>query len=405
MIWKVLKTNIKISQLSAAFIGVLCGLTMLMSAISFYTDIKPVFQDREGFWSEEYIVINKNIHLSDSYHQIFEQDISRTSFNQEEIEELKEMDFIRDLAIFTASTFSVRVFTDDQGPAAGFYSDLFFEAVPDKFIDVSYDDWKWEEGMIFVPIILPRNYLNLYNFGFAQSQNLPQISEDAISSIKFNFAISGNNEILEFESRIIGFSDRINTFLVPQSFIDWGNKNFGTDESPEPGRLIVITNDPASPDMMQYFQEKEYIIDTGILSSAKALFFLRIIITIVLIIGIIIIALAFWVMIISLLLLLERNHDNISKLSLLGYSLNQISKPYSNLIIILLFSMYFISFIPLLIFRNIYLSALVKMGYDTSSGGLFYIAVPVFIFVIIVVAYLILYIKKQIKNIIIPIKF
>lgn len=398
MIWKVLKKNIRVTQLTGAFVGVLCGLTLLGGAGIFYFDVKQVFEDKEGFWKDEYIVINKSIHLSDAYHQITERKETSTTFTQEEIEDIKKQDFANDVAPFTASNFTVRVFTDRDSPIPGFYSDLFFESVPDQYIDVNFEEWYWEEGMQFVPTILPRSYLNLYNFGFAQSQNLPQISEEGAGIISFNVVISGNDQRKEFETRIVGFSDRINTFLVPQSFIDWGNLNFGTNQNPQPGRLIVITNDPTNPEMMDYFEKHEYAVSKSLLSNTKALVFLRITTVIVLIIGITIIALAFWLMIVSILLLLERNNENISKLSLLGYSPKEISKPYVRLIFILLTSTYFVSFIPLVFLRNAYLPVLKSIGYETISTNLIFIFTAIFVFVFMLCVYLITYTKKMIRN-------
>ncbi len=399
MIWKVLRTNIKVSQLIAAFVGVLCGLSLLMGAVLFYSDIRQIFEDKEGFWKDEYIVINKDIHFSDSFKQVLDSEKGKAVFSAEEIENLKNQSFISDVATFTAATFSISVFTDRDSPLAGFYSDIFFEAVPDDYIDVNTEDWFWEEGMLFVPTILPRAYLNLYNFGFAQSQGLPQISEDGAGILDFNVVIYGQGERAEFKTSIVGFSDRLNTFLVPLSFINWGNKQFGHTEYPEPGRLIIIAPDPSNIEMLEFFEDNEYVVSKSLLSNSKALAFLKITTGIVLTIGIIIITLAFWLMIVSLLLLLERNYDNISKLSLLGYTLNEIAKPYTLLIIILLYAMYFCSYIPLLIFRSVYSDVLVSIGYQVSLSGLGIIALPVFALVSVLCAALILFVRKEIRSI------
>ena len=400
MIWKVLKSNIKTSQLAGAFIGVLCGLSLLMGSLLFYLDVRTIFQDKEGFWKDEYIVVNKNIHLSDSFRQFTDDDSSSSFFTEEEIEDLRKKSFVNDIAQFTPGTFSVRVFTERNSLLPGLYTDLFFEAVPDDYVDVNYDDWFWQEDMKFVPCILPRAYLNLYNFGFAQSQNLPQIAEDGAGVIKFNLVIYGQDKRAEFETRIVGFSDRINTFLVPLSFVEWGNKNFGSEELPKTGRLIVITNDPSNPEMINYFEEKDYVVSKSLLSNTKALKFLKAITIIVLSIGLIIILLAFWLMLISVLLLLERNHENISKLSLLGYTLKQISKPYTNLIIILLSSMFLSSLIPLIIFRKIYSAMISSIGYITDSSNILTVALPVMIFCIFLTIYLLVYMKSEVKRMI-----
>ena len=43
-----------------------------------------------------------------------------------------------------------------------------------------------------IPIIIPRNYLNLYNYGFAKSQGLPQISEGIFQRVSLGIEVAGN---------------------------------------------------------------------------------------------------------------------------------------------------------------------------------------------------------------------
>ncbi|MDD3687588.1 MAG: ABC transporter permease, partial [Bacteroidales bacterium] len=186
MIWKVLKNNIKPGQLAGTFLGVMLGLVILMGALSFYLDVKPIFDDKESFWKDEYIIINKKIELKDTYAQINDENAEKPLFSDEELADIKKQEFVKDVAEFSNCSFAISASTDKESAISGFYTDLFFEAVPDDFIDVNYDDWKWEENDQFVPAILPKVYLNLYNFGFAQSQNLPQVSEEGVGLIKFN---------------------------------------------------------------------------------------------------------------------------------------------------------------------------------------------------------------------------
>ena len=73
-------------------------------------------------------------------------------------------------------------------------TDMFFESVPDDFVDIkwpasatSHDAGQMSE----VPIILPRTYLALYNFGFAQTKNLPKLSEGVVSMIPMDIRLRG----------------------------------------------------------------------------------------------------------------------------------------------------------------------------------------------------------------------
>jgi len=399
MIWKVLKNNIKPGQLAGTFLGVMLGLTILMGALSFYLDIKPIFEDKESFWKDEYIIINKKIKLNDTYAQMNDASTEKPLFTVEEIEDLKKQSFVKDVAEFSNCSFMISASTTDDSPIAGFYTDLFFEAVPDEYVDVNYNNWKWEENNDFVPAILPKTYLNLYNFGFAQSQNLPQVSEEGVGMIKFNITIKGNGKRQKFETRIVGFSERINTILVPKSFVDWGNKNFGSEEQPSPGRIIIIAKDPSSPELFKYIEDHNYDLNKSELSNSKALAFLKIIITIVLIIGLVIILLAFSLMVISIQLLLHRNNENIAKLGMLGYSLKEISRPYQLLVIILFAVTFLTSIIPLSIFREFYSSNLILLGYENFNQILVNVLAPGFAFISVIVGLMLIMVRRSVMKI------
>lgn len=400
MIWKVLKNNIKPTQMAGTFLGIMLGLCILMGALSFYLDVKPVFEDKESFWKDEYIIINKQIKLTDTYSQLKSDTVSKPLFSKTEIENLRNEVFIKDVAEFSNCSFMISAFSENDGPLSGFYTDLFLEAVPNKYIDVNYANWKWEENSDFIPAILPKTYLNLYNFGFAQSQNLPQVSEEGAGLVKFTIMIQGQGKKQKFETRIIGFSDRINTILVPEDFIKWGNENFGTEIDPKPGRLIVIANDPSSPDLFKYFDEHKYDVNKNQLSNSKALAFLKITTTIVLIIGLIIISLAFALMFISVQLLLYRNNDNIRKLSMLGYTINNISLPYNIMLIIFFVISFAVALVPLFIFIDFYSSNLMLLGYEKFNTIITNIIMPGAGFVVIIVGLLLLMVRTQIKKII-----
>lgn len=400
MIWKVLKNNIKPAQLIGTFFGIMLGSGILMLAFAFYLDVKPIFEDKESFWRDEYIIVNKKIKLSDSYLQIKNIDSEKPYFTEEEIKDIKKQDFVKGVAEFTNCSFGINASVDNDSPLSGFSTDLFFEAVPDDYVDVNYENWNWKAGDNYIPVILPKVYLNLYNFGFAQSQNLPQISEGGASLAKFNIYIYGQNKLEKFEARIVGFSERINTILAPKSFVDWGNENFGKESKPKPGRIIIIAKDPSSQELVEYIDNHDYDINKSELSNSKALAFLKIIIGIVVTIGIIIICLTFALIILSIQLLLQRNNENIVKLNMLGYSLKEISLPYKIMVSILFAASFISSLIPLYFLRNYYFSNLVLFGYESTTQLFSNIILPSLIFIFIVVLLLISMLKSTIKKII-----
>lgn len=398
MIWKVFKAEINVWQLAAAFFGAFIGLVIMLAAAGFYFDVKGIFNDNEGFWKEEYIIISKRITSDETVRQIGDKKHEKPAFSPKEIDELKKQKFVKDLTPFVNCSFGVAAYTDKDSPLAGFYTDLFFEAVPADYIDVNYHNWVWKEGDTFIPVILPKTYLNLYNFGFATSQNLPQVSEKSASMVKFNVVVQGNGQKEKFEARIVGFSDRINTLLVPKEFIEWGNVNFGSNSLPEPSRLIVVANDPSDAAMFRYFEEMNYDVNKSELSNSKALMFLRIIISLVVAVGLMITALAFWLLITSVMLLLQKNKENIIKLGLLGYHNKIIARPYLYLVFVLVVVINMLAFIPLFFIRSYYMGKILVLGYEASP--VYNTAVPATaaIFVLVLLLICIVNIRLRINS-------
>lgn len=78
---------------------------------------------------------------------------------------------------------------------------MFFESVPDEYVDVNLDKWEFDENERVVPIIIPCNYLNLYNFGFAQSRSLPQLSEGVMGMVNLDIRITGAGHTENFKGK------------------------------------------------------------------------------------------------------------------------------------------------------------------------------------------------------------
>jgi len=142
-----------------------------------------------------------------------------------------------------------------------FFTDIAFESVPNDFIDVTSKDWKWDENANFVPIIAPNMFLDFYNFQFSFSQNLPQLTPQVVKMIIFRINVYGSNGMISFNGRVVGFSDRISSLLVPQEFMDWGNKRFAANAEAKPSRAIIRTKDPGNPELVKYLKERGLATD------------------------------------------------------------------------------------------------------------------------------------------------
>ena len=279
LVWKLLRQHISIGQLTGFFFANLFGMVIVLLSAQFYKDVLPIFTEGDSFMKKDYIIATKKISTLGTFAG------KNNTFSPKEIEELKQQSFTRTVGAFTPSQFKVSAGLGMQEAGVHLSTEMFFEAVPDEFVDVNLDKWYFDENTHTLPIIIPRNYLNLYNFGFAQSRNLPKLSEGLMSLIQMDILMKGNGRVEQYKGNIVGFSNRLNTILVPQSFMDWANKNFAPDRQADPSRLIVEVNNPADASIAKYFQQKGYETEDGKLDAGKTTYFLRLIVGIVLAVG------------------------------------------------------------------------------------------------------------------------
>ena len=176
------------------------------------------------------------------------------------------------------------------------------KSIPDDFFDVSPDGWGYTPGRSdFVPVILSKDYLSLYNFGFATSRGMPQVSEEVIGMVPLQLSLSGNGRQQWVNARIVGFSSRLNTIAVPEEFMEWANREFAGTSSEAPSRLIVMLDRPGDPEVENYLEEHDYETAGDRAANGKAAHFLSLVTSIVIAVGLVISLLAFFILLLSIL--------------------------------------------------------------------------------------------------------
>lgn len=336
LIWKLLRENISKPQLIGFAVTSLIGMSIVLLAFQFYFDINPLFTGKDKLLKEDFLTITKKVGILGGLS-------SRSNgFSQNEIDDLKKQSFVKNVGAFTPSQFNVFGGFNSQKLGIAFNTEMFFESVPDHFIDVTSDSWRFSPVDNTVPIILPKNYLDLYNFGFAQASSMPRISEQLIGLINLDISITGRNGLRQqMKGRIVGFSNRLNSILVPETFMTWANQQYGGTPS-EPARLIIEVSNIADPNLSGYFKDKGFEISGDNTTASKMSFFLKIIIGIVVSVGILICVLSFFILVLSIYLLIEKNMNKLKTLRLIGYSKSIVVKPYEwlavglNLVILVL---------------------------------------------------------------------
>ncbi|MEO1437756.1 MAG: hypothetical protein AAFV80_19610, partial [Bacteroidota bacterium] len=225
---------------------------------------------------------------------------------------------------------------------------LFFESIDTTFIEPELKPFVWEKGSKSVPIIISKDFIALYNFGFAKTQGLPQFSEKTISRFNFTLTAKGNGRRQQFRGRIVGFSDRINSLLVPREFTLWANEQFGAgNASKTSSRLIMKVNNPQSRSFKRFLKEKGYersranpandAIRTALNGLTLFLGFL----------GLSIFGLSVLILLLSYRLVIARSSLDITRLMEIGYNPNVISQFLSKRYVRLFIGMVLLSIILL----------------------------------------------------------
>ncbi len=364
MLWKLLRHHISIPQLVGFFFANLVGMLIILLGYQFYRDVLPVFTADDSFMKSDFMIVNKRISTAGTL-------AGRSNgFSGAEIDELGRQPFVRKLGSFTRAEYKL----DAQLGVGGqdlISTELFLESVPNAFIDVPLTDWTYVPGKsVDVPVILPRSYVNMYNFGFAQSHSLPAISEGVLSMVNLRIRVRGNGREDIFNGRVIGFSNRLNSILVPQSFMEWSNQTYAPDEHSAPTRLLMEVDNPADERVAQYLQRKGYDMEDDRLNAEKTTFFLRLLVTIVMAVGLVIAVLSFYILMLSIYLLVQKNASKLESLLLLGYSPGQVARPYQLLTLVLNVAVLVLAIVVVWVVRSRYMAVVAALYPQLPDGSL-----------------------------------
>ena len=391
MLWKLLRQHISVAQLAGFFIANLCGMVIVMLGIQFYNDVSPVFTLEDSFIKKDYIVVTKKVSTLGSIAG------KSGTFSDYEMDDLKSQPFTVEVGAFQPSQFKVSAGISFGGMDIS--TAMFLESVPDGFVDVRVDAWSYTDGQSEIPIIIPRNYLNLYNFGFARSRNLPQLSEGMVGLVSLNLYIAGNGKRDMKKGRIVGFSNRLNTILVPESFMNLANATYGGNKKWEPSRLIIEVDNPADERIARYFKDNGYETEDSKLDAGKMTWFLKVAVGVVMAVGLVISLLSFYILLLSIYLLLQKNTDKLENLILIGYGTSRVAMPYQILTVVINLMVLVLSVIIMVIVRGIYTDALSDIITGTDDVSIAMSCVFGVILFILVSVYNIIAIRRKIGSI------
>lgn len=356
---RLLRRNLSKTQLAGFILSNFIGLTIVISAIQFYADIRPIWESDDSFINRDYIIVNKRVSAS---HMMGS---SSTGFTPSEIDDLKRQPWLRRLGEFISADYEVRAYMQQAG--RGMSTNMFLEAIPDGFIDVGGSGWEFHPGDSVVPVIISKDYLTLYNFGFATSSGLPQLTEGMLSAIPLNLRLTGRDgKEIRMEARITGFSGRLNTILVPEAFMQWSNAALGESEGQMPQRLILDVSSPGDVAITDYLEDHS-LERAGEEGGSKAAYFLKLVAGLVIAVGAVITFLSFFILLLSVALLMQKNRRKLHLLLMLGYGLKEVARPYRRITLAASLISYVLAVAAMIVFRNIYISGIESMADDKAG--------------------------------------
>lgn len=396
MLWKLQKRTIIPAQIIGYSLTLFIGIVIILTTTQLFLDVEPLLYQESDIFKSNAAVISKSVSVFKTI------DKEKIYFTKNELEDLKNQDFIKDLSKFNSATFKIQASSERSENIPGFYTDLFFESIPDKYLDVVTDEWNWNSALNFIPIVIPENYLTLYNFGFAESQGLPVFSKNTISQFEFKIRISGNQKSKEYVSKIVGFSNKINSILVPEEFLLWANNKYGRLVTNKTSRLLIEFDNPSDEAILKYFNEKNYSINKDKLEFSKLVFFFKSALVFVFLIAFVIIILSVSFILLSINLIIQKNKELILNLYNIGYNHKKIAIFYQVTICSITLISITIAVIISQLIRNYYLEKFISLfAFKVNNSSI--LIFGTLLVVALVLMYNILLIKN-IRSIVIPTK-
>lgn len=363
LVWKLLRQHVSVPQFAGFFFANLFGMLIVLLGYQFYRDVIPVFTSDDSFMKSDYLIVNKKIGAASAFSG------RSNAFSAGEIDDLRAQPFAKTVGKFTSIEYKAEATMGVNGQQV-LNSEISFESIPDTFVESKDDLWHWKEGDDVVPVILPRTYITMYNFGFAQSHSLPKLSEGLMGMIDMKIFVHGNGRRGEFKGRVIGFSNRLSSILVPQSFIDWSNRLYAPNEHSDPTRLIISVGNPANQDITKYLDSKRYEVEDDKLDAEKTTYFLRMTVTMVMAVGLVISLLSFYILMLSIYLLVQKNSSKLETLLLIGYSPGRVARPYELLTIGLNLLVLLITLVALFFIRGYYMDVIITLFPEIDDGSM-----------------------------------
>jgi hypothetical protein len=370
------------------YLGLMIGVMLLLCCTQMYINLNNLLKEKSpkknGY---DFISVTKTI-TNDNMGK-------DNRFTEADIADFKNQTFITDAAPLIANQFRAKASAGDIIP---FSTDLFLETIQNDFLDTLPPNFKWQQGQQDVPVIFSADFLEMYNV-FAPAQGLPQLSETTIGAVNVTIeCIAPSGNVTKFTGHIVAVSDRINSVIVPKTFLDWANVTFSNMPTQPASRVYLKTTDANSAALQNYLQQKNYRVNKDKTKFGRIKTTLQAIIAGLGGLAILVVLLSVLLFSFYLQLMISKSKDNLQLMLQLGYSHTWLSKTMAKKWIpiyafIILTALGFTAFFQYLFQSNFI------MGQDTLSPYLhvFVIILAAILFVLCILANYNL-VKKQLSK-------
>jgi hypothetical protein len=334
------------------------GLSALMIALNAFLRVEAVQQKQ--LEKGQYLMLSKKISMVNTL------GIETGSFSSEEVNNIRKSGLFQEVGEVYSNKFRAQIFSENY---IQFQSLVFFESVPRRFLDQNPVEFRWSEGQNELPILVSQDFLNLYNFGFALGQGLPQVGKETLKMLSFRVLIDGPGGKREFKGRIAGFTERIASVLVPSEFMEWANKNVGGQEIAASSRVMAKVANPSEPAIGHFLKKYRLSTEQEKLQSGKIASVLNLVMKGLGILGLLFSGLALVMFSTNFRLVMAEAESDIRLLIELGYAHKTLAFQLLFWFALLLMLVFAASSLFLLRMENLIANTISVQGIQGGGGG------------------------------------
>ena len=274
---------------------------------------KSVYIEKDN----NHFILSKNI----SFFNTFKKDLAY--FNDRDITDLLSAPGIKRVDNIFISEFSCRFIVAGN---INYYSEIFLEGVDNKFLTVDTSSFHWKNDNESIPLIISKEFLQLYNYSFARSNNLPILTELTAKLLPLTLQVNSYKGSTYHKAHIHGFSDRYLSILAPVEFINWANNQYNSKKisNQESSKIVVEVDADSGKSFLEFIEKYNYVVHHNKSSISENIKVANLMIFFFVILGSVLVIVSQLLLFYSNKMILLQEKVSIIKLTYIGYSFKEI---------------------------------------------------------------------------------